>query len=855
MKIKHLFLVAICAFTICLVGCKKTEKPKEEENKEHVHTFGEWTIDIEADCLFEGYKTRTCTGCGESESIEIPALGHDFSKTTCMYRSECTRCGTKDEKFAEHAYGEWTIIEEASCQKTGSRVHTCKWCGKEDSELIPSPSHEWSDWKILQNSTCIETGLKEHTCNVGGETVREVIPCIDHEFSEWVEESSATCIKEGSSLHHCLYCNLEEVKVIPCTDHVFEEKEEINATCNHNGLKSFVCNVCNTYKYEEDDVLTHTFKDGICDECGMSEKAYNNIQAVISNLTFEVNLMDGLILLSSLDSVNISWKSLTPNIVLDDGTVFAKYETQKAVLEATFTYNDTTYKKTFNVDIPSINTQSIDECWQRFYSQKLVASTVVDLALLTKNYGPCSVYKYTTSNSDIITEKGRITQRLYNQEATISCYLQIGKTIKKYEKTIEVRSYSNSQRVDLVIEWLDDVIKELQAGTIDTLPTTHELYGTTINWFSLEAGVVAGNGIFVKPTTAKDLTLECTVICNGSSREHTYELKNIGGNMTEKDQLKEWIKGQIPSRIYGTKNFVFEDDSLDYQIRTNSGGILNLINGESPVVDRSKLIDVTKNGWVNKFWGSGSLGTNYHPAVSQEILNDMMYNGYLNPNPQNILWITVHESGMPRAKNDAALLADIQLETARGTRSRQASWNYQVDENKIYQSFEDNIICWHAGDGTGVRGNGNNNSIGIEMCINEDGNYDGAMHHDAKLIAMLLHKYNLTLANIKRHYDWSGKICPNYMITQGRWLEFLSLVDKEYTAMSLLKNASVTWTVTTDEMSDTDKVLDTYFTHAASTIYIAKSVNVKTTLHITMKVEYSGEVFTYSNDLVLYPEK
>ena len=35
------------------------------------------------------------------------------------------------------------------------------------------------------------------------------------------------------------------------------------------------------------------------------------------------------------------------------------------------------------------------------------------------------------------------------------------------------------------------------------------------------------------------------------------------------------------------------------------------------------------------------------------------------------------------------------------------------------------------------------NSIGIEMCINQDGNYDGAMAHDAKLVANLMYNYNL----------------------------------------------------------------------------------------------------------------
>ena len=112
---------------------------------------------------------------------------------------------------------------------------------------------------------------------------------------------------------------------------------------------------------------------------------------------------------------------------------------------------------------------------------------------------------------------------------------------------------------------------------------------------------------------------------------------------------------------------------------------------------------------------------------------------------------------------DAVLLAEVQVRNAYST-GRQASWHYQVDETGVYQSFDDSIVCWHAGDGTYKLGGGNNNGIGIEMCINSDGNYEASMRMDAKLIAHLLHKYNLTLENVKRHYDFDGKQCPFYMI-------------------------------------------------------------------------------------------
>lgn len=859
MKFKHVLLAFIFVFCLSFVGCNKKEsKPSDEQKEptEHVHSFGDWITVIEPSCETKGMRKHECSECGEIENESIEALGHDLSEATCSSKAKCSICGEKIGEFADHKYSEWEVINEATCMTTGLRTHKCVWCGKVENDIIPSPEHIYSNWKILQSATCIETGLREHTCSVGGETVREVIPVIDHTFNDWVIEDPATCIKEGSRKHQCSYCELSEVETIKMIDHNYKDPVNVvEATCLEVGVKKYVCSTCNHEKEEVTETLEHNFVDEVCTKCKTRTADYEHILSIINKVQIEVNENDGVVLPQNIDGVEITWISHSQDIVLDDGTLFAAKFVRNANMEATFNYNGKAYHHNFEIEIPVVDVRGIDFCWSIFYSKKVIDNTYSDLAFITKNYGECTVYKYTTSNPSIISETGNVHLKLYDQRATVSCYLQLGKVINKYEKVVTVKGFNEKQRVDLVLEWLPSVIEELKNGTRTTLPITHDEYGTTINWFCMEPGIIAGNGVFVKPLTKKNLTLECSVVLNGSSGQTIFNLEQVGGDTSELDQLREWIKGQIPSRIMGTKNFVLDNDALDYQIRTNSGGVLNLIDGSTPSVDRSMLIDINRNDWKNRFWGSGYLGTNYHPFVSQEILNEMMYNGYLLPNEQNIVWITVHESGMPRANNDAKLLADVQMDTATGKRSREASWNYQVDENMIYQSFEDEVICWHAGDGTATIGNGNNNSIGIEMCINEDGSYEGAMRHDAKLIAMLLHKYNLSLANVKRHYDWSGKICPNYMITQGRWLEFLGLVDKEYTAMKLLKGKKVTWTVTTDTCDNTEEVLDTYFTHAASTIYIAKNVNQKTVLHITMQVEYEGQILSHTSDLTLYPEK
>ena len=82
-------------------------------------------------------------------------------------------------------------------------------------------------------------------------------------------------------------------------------------------------------------------------------------------------------------------------------------------------------------------------------------------------------------------------------------------------------------------------------------------------------------------------------------------------------------------------------------------------------------------------------------------------------------------------------------------------------------------------------GGGNQRGIGIELCVNEGGNFDHTMRNAAQLTAYLLLKYNLTLDAVKQHRDFSGKNCPRTIISQNKWNDFLNMVQGAYDALSL----------------------------------------------------------------------
>lgn len=152
--------------------------------------------------------------------------------------------------------------------------------------------------------------------------------------------------------------------------------------------------------------------------------------------------------------------------------------------------------------------------------------------------------------------------------------------------------------------------------------------------------------------------------------------------------------------------------------------------------------------------------------VSKSIQNRLTYGG---KNP--VKYIMIHQTANTSKGANAYMHAKLQ---ANGN-SRQASWHYQVDADNIYQSFPDTAQAWHAGNRYY-----NQNSIGIELTVNSDGNYIGTVEHGAELVKYLMNKHNVPISNVIRHKDASGKYCPRELLNGKNgitWAKFKEMVQ------------------------------------------------------------------------------
>ena len=257
------------------------DKPEKPEKPQHVHTFGDWQVKKPATCEKTGLEERFCTDtdCNKKEIRKIPALGHDLKETvitepTCGTAGSkeitCSRCDFKDTKeipaTGNHAYGDWVIVNEATCTEEGLRTQTCANCGDVKKEVIPKVDHTWNEGEVSKQPTCTENGERTFTCTVCQETKTEVaedLPAIGHNWSDW-EVKDATCTEDGLKTRHCQNdgCKEVESEVIPATGHTFGEWTVTTpATCETEGQETRTCTDCNETETRVIKALGHEFAD------------------------------------------------------------------------------------------------------------------------------------------------------------------------------------------------------------------------------------------------------------------------------------------------------------------------------------------------------------------------------------------------------------------------------------------------------------------------------------------------------------------------------------------------------------------------------------------------------------------
>ena len=164
------------------------------------HAYGAWTVDNAPTCSAPGVRHRTCqrSGCGAEEEESIPATG--------------------DHKASDPVRENETA---AGCESAGSyeEVVYCSTCGEEmtrTSGTTAALGHDWGEWKVIEAASC-QPGLERRICRRCEKTEERTIDATaehdyietDETYEEEYEENGYT-VTEFGHYRQCSVCGNKE---------------------------------------------------------------------------------------------------------------------------------------------------------------------------------------------------------------------------------------------------------------------------------------------------------------------------------------------------------------------------------------------------------------------------------------------------------------------------------------------------------------------------------------------------------------------------------------------------------------------------------------------------------------------
>ena len=216
----------------------------------HTHTWDEGKYSVEPTCNDAGKKLFTCTDCGDTKTVAVKSLGHDYQlvgtdpatcTTPAINHYTCSRCeDTVDQEDKDHpALGhDW--------KKNDDGTVTCQRCGQ-------THEHKW-DTEVISEASCTTDGVTRHTCSICGDTYDDVVKG----GHKW------TYKKTGTNTSVCLCTVCGKTKEHNFTIFSDKESEKKDPTCTKAGMVVATCADCGRRRWVYDETrpaLGHDWKD------------------------------------------------------------------------------------------------------------------------------------------------------------------------------------------------------------------------------------------------------------------------------------------------------------------------------------------------------------------------------------------------------------------------------------------------------------------------------------------------------------------------------------------------------------------------------------------------------------------
>lgn len=164
------------------VDCKYEENVEGSLKDAFGHDYGQWHVDIEAECYLNGSKHAECSRCGFVVTETIEGLVHNYieviTSQTCEEKGystfTCEHCGAYYiDSYTEalgHIYGKWIVKKSPTISNVGVLVKVCEHDKNHYIEQeIPILNDLNYQYNVIKQPTVTEKGIAIYRIVVDGQ--------------------------------------------------------------------------------------------------------------------------------------------------------------------------------------------------------------------------------------------------------------------------------------------------------------------------------------------------------------------------------------------------------------------------------------------------------------------------------------------------------------------------------------------------------------------------------------------------------------------------------------------------------------------------------------------------------------
>lgn len=539
-----------------------------------------------------------------------------------------------------------------------------------------------------------------------------------------------------------------------------------------------------------------------------------------------------------VSGTKLTWKSLNSEYINDNGKIVKRPDEDLDVaFECTLEFNGQSEKLDFNFKLSKMSlSDALDaykELFPDFVSNDLSIkndSEVVDLA-------------WTSSNEEVLSNEGKFRKPSSDTDITISFIVSDTNNRLEGEKVIVGNGKSDLEIFEECQEWIRiEGFKESYLENDVKLPNNYKGV-VNITWSSYNTDIIENDGKIHRTYFDRYAYIKCNMSVGEHSSEIRFYVKVLAlptEGVALKDIVTEFVKTMAPETVskleftkYPNINQYF--GFLPFYQKANS----NITEYIAPVSDQNRpgtlkpsIEYITVHDTANnskgahalahaKYVSQGGGGTSWSYTVDE--------NGVYHQIPDNEVSYHAGDGTRFFALMDTGIKATVlmpQIYMKNGNfyilgqdthirpfADKEATTFVETDytTNDMGQM---SIICEIGENGNYFIGRtyfnttynyvsnygGNRNSIGIETCVDSGSDYGHTYRNVAKLCAELVIQNNLSTDRVKGHHFFSGKPCPNAILTEEVWADFLTLVSMERFAKEYLSECTFTYRALTNNI-------------------------------------------------------